>query len=86
MSALCQKRTSGHSLNYLLGALLKLQRHVEAEGFGGLEIDYQFEFDWCLDWKLGRLLSFENAVDIGSGGRDARGKRSDFDSGRPRPA
>jgi hypothetical protein len=31
-----QKRTSGHSLNYLLGPLLKLQRHIEAEGFGGL--------------------------------------------------
>jgi hypothetical protein len=25
-----------HSLNYLLGALLKLQRHVEAERPGGL--------------------------------------------------
>src|SRR5262249_9027845 len=36
MSALGQKRTSGHSLYYLLGALLKLQRHIEAEGLGGL--------------------------------------------------
>jgi hypothetical protein len=34
MSALGQKRTSGHSFNYLLGALLKLQRHIEAEGLG----------------------------------------------------
>ena len=31
-----RKQTSGHSLNYLLGALLKLQRHIETEGLGGL--------------------------------------------------
>ena len=31
-----QIATFGHSLNYLLGALLKLQRHIEAEGLGGL--------------------------------------------------
>src|SRR6516164_830931 len=65
MSALCQKRASGYSLNYLLGALLKLQGHVEAERLGGLEIDYQIELDWGLDWKVGRFLSFEDAVDIG---------------------
>src|SRR5215203_1635342 len=33
------------SFDHLVGALLKMQRHLESKRFGGLEIDNQFEFD-----------------------------------------
>jgi hypothetical protein len=35
--------------DYFIGELLKMHRHVDAERFGGLEVDYQLE--------LGRLLN-----------------------------
>jgi hypothetical protein len=28
--------------DHVVGELLKLQRHVETEGFGGLEVDHEF--------------------------------------------
>ena len=34
-----------HSLDHLIGELLKVQRHFEAERLGGLEIDHQLKFD-----------------------------------------
>jgi hypothetical protein len=33
-----QQQTFRHSLDQLVGALLELQRHVEAERFGSLEV------------------------------------------------
>ena len=47
------------------GALLKMQRHVEAERRGGLEVDHQFELDGGLDRKLVRLRALEDAIGIG---------------------
>jgi len=48
MSALCQKQThasqqSAQLLDHLVGELLHMQRHIEAERFGGLEVDQQLE-------------------------------------------
>jgi hypothetical protein len=59
--------TATRLLDNLVGALLKLQRYVEAKRLGGLEIDHQLEFDWKLDGKLRRLCATENAIDIGGG-------------------
>jgi hypothetical protein len=41
-----------------------LQRHVEAERLGGLEVDHQLELDWGLDGKLARLRAPQDAIDI----------------------
>src|SRR6516162_2511380 len=52
------------SFDYLVGALLQKQRHVEAECLGGLEIDHQLELDGGLDGKLARLRPPQDAIDI----------------------
>jgi len=39
-------------------------REVEAERLGGLEIDHQLVLGRRLHRQVGRLLAFENAVDI----------------------
>ena len=46
----CSKK--GSLFYHPVGALLKLQRHVEAERLGGLQVDHQLEFDGGLDGKL----------------------------------
>src|SRR5215469_4279736 len=57
------------SLDHLVGGLLKLERHVEAEPLGSFEIDDQFELGWSLHRQVGRLLAPEDA------GRAARASR-----------
>ena len=52
-------------LNHLVGALLKAQRHIQAQRFGSLEIDHQLELDRGLDRKLARLGALEHAIGIG---------------------
>jgi hypothetical protein len=43
-------RSKRHTLfDHLVGALLELQRHAEAERLGGLHIDHQLELDRGLD-------------------------------------
>jgi hypothetical protein len=41
MSALCQKRTL--LFDHLVGNRKELRRHVQAERFGGVEINHQFD-------------------------------------------
>ena len=43
------------------------RRDVEAEGFGGLEIDRQLKFGRLLDSQVARLGAFQNFVDIRRG-------------------
>jgi hypothetical protein len=43
-----------------------MQGHVETDRLGGLEIDDKFKLNWCLHWKLGWVLAFENAIHINS--------------------
>src|SRR5262245_13232175 len=52
------------SLDHLVGALLKEQRHVEAKRLGGLEIDGQLELGRLLDRKVRRRGPLEDAINI----------------------
>src|SRR5712691_142092 len=52
------------SFDHLVGALLKMQRHVEAERLGGLEVDHQLVLDRRLHRQVCRLLTLEDAIDV----------------------
>jgi hypothetical protein len=52
------------SLDYRVCSLLQMQRHIEAKGLSRPHVDDEFELDWCLHRKLGRLLALKDAVDI----------------------
>jgi hypothetical protein len=49
MSAKDQKRTSRHSFDHLVGALLKMKRHLKSQRLGGLDIDNQLQLSRLLD-------------------------------------
>jgi len=53
-----------HSFNQLVGDLLEMQWHREAERFGSLEVDDQIEIDRRLDGKLARFRALEDAISI----------------------
>src|SRR5262245_26301983 len=52
------------SFEHFVGACEQRWWHVEAERFGGLAVDNQFELGWGLHRQLTRLGTFENAIDI----------------------
>src|SRR5262249_53543049 len=54
----------GVSLDYLVGALLKNPRHVEAERLGGLEVENQIELSGLLDRQTSRLLTSQDAINV----------------------
>jgi hypothetical protein len=41
------------------------RRHIEPEGLRGLQVDHQLVSGRGLNWKIARLLAFENAIDVG---------------------
>ena len=51
-------------LDHIVGSLLELHWHVEAERLGGLHVDHQLELDRRLDRKLAWLGALEDAVGI----------------------
>ena len=51
-------------LDQLVGALLKIQRHVEAESLSGLKIDGQFVLSRRLHRHIGRLFTLEDAINV----------------------
>src|SRR3954451_14226949 len=66
--AACLKSASNGSgaflFDYFVGAVEQRQWHGEAKCFGGLQIDHQLELDRQLHWKIARLCSFQNLVDV----------------------
>ena len=55
---------SSASFDHLVGALLELQRHFEAERLGGLEINDELELGWRLDWEFARLRAIQDAIGV----------------------
>ena len=53
--------------DHLIGALLHLQRHIEAQSLRGLEVDHQLVLGRRLHWQVTRLLAFESPVQPDSG-------------------
>ena len=53
--------------DHLIGALLHLQRHIEAQSLRGVEVDHQLVLGRRLHWQVTRLLAFESPVQPDSG-------------------
>jgi hypothetical protein len=57
--------TAAKSLfDHLVGAGEQCGLHVKAERLRGFEVDYQLVFRRRLYWQIGRLLAFENTIDV----------------------
>src|SRR5262249_37436392 len=56
---------SGHqSLDYSVGAGEQCRCQSKTEDLGSRQIDDKLEFSWLLDWKIARLYSAQNLIDI----------------------
>jgi hypothetical protein len=60
-------QTDAHSLFDHLVSTEKRERGDDAERFGGLEVDQQFDFRDLLHRLIGRLVAFEDTSDIDTG-------------------
>src|SRR5215469_8386957 len=59
-----EKRTSAELLDHVVGAGEQRCRDRETKGLCCLAIDYELVLGRCLHRKVGRLLAFEDAIDI----------------------
>src|SRR6516165_7028180 len=55
------------SFDHLVGAREQRRRHFEADCFGSVQIDHQFELAGLLNGQLPGLLAFKDAADIDAG-------------------
>src|SRR5690349_6585942 len=53
--------------NQLVRAGKDARRQLKAERLGGLEVDDHLELGWLLNWKIGRLRTPQNLVNVISG-------------------
>jgi hypothetical protein len=60
MSALGQKRTFGHSVDYLVGARKQRRRDCQAERLCSPEIDDKLELRRLLDRQIGGFFAVKN--------------------------
>jgi hypothetical protein len=69
MSALCQKETHAvqqfcRLFDNLIGAAKQRKRYGKAECLSGLQTDDEIDPSDLLNWKISRLLPFENPADV----------------------
>src|SRR5436190_10323123 len=62
-----QSQQEPELFDHLVSKLLKMQRHIQAERFGGIEVDDEFEFGGLLDWEVGWLGALQNFIHIRGG-------------------
>ena len=55
------------SFDHLVGACEHSRGHIEAERFGGLEVQHGLVLGWRLHRQVGGLLALEDAVDVRCG-------------------
>ena len=58
------QRSKRSLFNQLVGAGEKRVRHLEAQRFGGREIDDELELGWLLDREIAGLRTTQNLVDV----------------------
>ena len=51
-------------LDHLVGAGEEGLGHFEAESLGGFQIDHQLDLGGRLNWKIGRLLALQDAINV----------------------
>src|SRR5215467_14337557 len=54
------KADMGCLFDYLISALLEMQRHGETKRLGSLQVDDKIEFSWLQNWKFGGLFTFKD--------------------------
>ena len=64
MSPLGQADLERRLFDHLVGAGEYCRRNCKAQRLRGFQIDHQLELGRRLHWEVGRLLAFENAIDI----------------------
>jgi hypothetical protein len=50
--------------DHLVGGREKHRWDGQAKRLGGLKIDHELVFGWCLDRQIGRFLAFEDTINI----------------------